>query len=396
MNHETQKQLLRYRQELKSLKIEDWARISNWCDKVLPFFRTALREHLADYQAILEKQPQYQELPMLLTHDKARDDAESQRIKRIEQNTFRQECKNFKERILAYLDGLIEASKYDEQPSQSGIIVSVAREKQMSDENADRNAVFVVHGRNDKARSAIFAFLRSLELRPLEWSQMVKETGQASPYVGEVLEAGFRKARAVVVLLTPDEEVRLVPEFRAKPADDEVSYQPRPNVILEAGMSLGKDASRTVLVELGEMREISDILGRHVIRMNDTPAMRAELAQRLETAGCAVNRTGKDWYQEGDFAGCITKAPPVQPALSHKPEPCRTLSDVDTLSVLESWLQSRQSLANEQVLYFAEIDKALNISPGSAKALLADAATGLGYRVKRHGDETILLVADLY
>ena len=66
----------------------------------------------------------------------------------------------------------------------------------------DPRKVFVVHGRNESVRSALFDFLRSLDLSPMEWSQALALTGKASPYVGEVLEAAFANARAVIVLLT--------------------------------------------------------------------------------------------------------------------------------------------------------------------------------------------------
>jgi len=61
----------------------------------------------------------------------------------------------------------------------------------------------------------------------------------------------------------------------------------------------------TVLVELGRLRPISDILGRHVVRMNNTPERRKELAQRLGTAGCSVDLTGNDWLDAGDFDAAL-------------------------------------------------------------------------------------------
>ena len=67
----------------------------------------------------------------------------------------------------------------------------------------DRRDVFVVHGRNEMARRAMFSFLHSIGLTPVEWSMAVQDAGRTSPYVGEILEAAFSRAHAVVVLFTP-------------------------------------------------------------------------------------------------------------------------------------------------------------------------------------------------
>jgi hypothetical protein len=47
--------------------------------------------------------------------------------------------------------------------------------------------VIVVHGRNSKARDALFGLLRDIDLRPLEWDQMVSEAG-GSPYPSATLQ----------------------------------------------------------------------------------------------------------------------------------------------------------------------------------------------------------------
>ena len=171
--------------------------------------------------------------------------------------------------------------------------------------------VFVVHGRNEAKRKSMFAFLRAIGLQPLEWSKIVKATGKPNPYVGEVLEKGFSMAQAVVVLLTPDDEAHLRQELQVESKsshEDGVSFQPRPNVLIEAGMALGMFPERTIIVEIGLLRQITDLLGRHVIRLDDSPQQRHELAQRLQTAKCDVDITGKDWYTEGSFdLGELTK-----------------------------------------------------------------------------------------
>jgi predicted nucleotide-binding protein len=82
-------------------------------------------------------------------------------------------------------------------------------------------------------------FLRALDVRPLEWEQLVSGTGSASPYVGDVVRRAFDVCQAVVVLMTPDDEARLRPELRDEGEPEEaLTGQPRPNVLLEAGMAL--------------------------------------------------------------------------------------------------------------------------------------------------------------
>ena len=165
-------------------------------------------------------------------------------------------------------------------------------------------AVFVVYGRNDEARAAMFEFLTALGLEPLTWEKLLATTGGAAPYVGEVLTAGFRVATAVVVVLTPDDEARLRPSLQG-PRDPryekELTPQARPNVLFEAGMALASHPTQTVIVELGELRPFSDLAGRHTVRMNDSVERRQALASRLRIAGCPVDLSG-NWRHAGNFA----------------------------------------------------------------------------------------------
>ena len=173
------------------------------------------------------------------------------------------------------------------------------------------NEVFVVHGRNAEARKALFEFLRSIGLHPLEWSEAVGATGKPAPYVGEILDSVFSRARAVVVLFTPDDEARLKEQFRADgdpPHETELTGQARPNVLFEAGMAMARHQDRTVLVELGTLRPFSDTAGRHAVRMDNSSPRRQELAQRLQAAGCAVNLRGNDWYTAGDFEKTVVQS----------------------------------------------------------------------------------------
>jgi predicted nucleotide-binding protein len=165
--------------------------------------------------------------------------------------------------------------------------------------------VFVVVGRNAKINRAMFQFVRSLNLQPIEWSKAVALTGKPNPYIGEVLVKAFDKASAVLVLMTPDDEARLKKEFRTNNDEEfekDLCGQPRPNVLFEAGFALSKYENNTVLVAVGKLRPFSDIHGRHVLRMDGTPERRTELARRLQSTGLDVDKDGIDWLTEGDFS----------------------------------------------------------------------------------------------
>jgi predicted nucleotide-binding protein len=160
----------------------------------------------------------------------------------------------------------------------------------------DPRKVAVMHGRDHEARGWMFDWLRRVGLDPLEWSELVQLTRKATPYNGEAVEAAFSVAQAVVVLLTPDELGSLHPDLSDGEEDRfGPTGQARLNVILEAGMAFQSHPTKTILVEIGRTREISDLAGRNAIRLNADPASLNDLANRLEDAGCPVRRTGGDW-----------------------------------------------------------------------------------------------------
>lgn len=171
-------------------------------------------------------------------------------------------------------------------------------------EGASKKAVFVAYGRSEKLRKSMFDFLRAIGLNPLEWSQAIAATKKPSPYIGEILNVAFGKATAVVVLLSGDDEAKLRNEFLR---EDDQKYekklmpQARPNVLFEAGMAIGRSQDRTILVQVGELRPWSDIAGRHITLLDNTPQKRHELAMKLQAAGCEVDISGQDWMTAGDF-----------------------------------------------------------------------------------------------
>lgn len=175
------------------------------------------------------------------------------------------------------------------------------------DENLIVNTrdVAVVHGANDPARRAMFAFLAALDLNPVEFEEAIGWTGTGSPAISDVLSKLFSRTQAVVVLLTPDEQVRLRPGLAKARGSDEAGLQARPNVYFEAGMALASNPDRTVIVRLGRTREASDLAGLHALVLDDEPHTRERLAKRLERAGCPVKRTERMMTDPAKFLDAL-------------------------------------------------------------------------------------------
>ena len=178
-----------------------------------------------------------------------------------------------------------------------------------SSQSIDQRKVFVVFGRNHAARDEMYSFLSALGLRPVEFDDAVRATGEGAPTIDRILDEAFAIAQAIVILLTGDDEARLREQFRKQddPAHEiELTPQPRPNVLFEAGMAFGRHPTRSILVEMGRVRPFSDIAARYGIRFSGEVRERVQLKDRLKTAGCLVDDSGSHWYTAGDFAKALT------------------------------------------------------------------------------------------
>lgn len=236
-------------------------------------------------------------------------------------------------------------------------------------EEQRRQRVFVVHGRNEELRKSMFEFLRSIGLKPIEWSQAIQMTGETAPFIGDILDAAFKQAQAVVVLLNGDDEARLRPEYHSEKMPDyekNLTPQARPNVIFEAGLALGRFPKRTIIVEVGDLRPFSDVAGRHTIRMNNSTEVRQDLAQRLSLAGCDIDLSGTDWHQSGSFE--VTVRPddvPREGELSEAKKNTQSLhsNQIDIMMCLvnNDTIPNIAQIANithlreQRVLYFIDI-----------------------------------------
>lgn len=158
----------------------------------------------------------------------------------------------------------------------------------------------VIYGHDREANTALFDWLRAIGLQPQEWNQLVRASGKASPYIGDILDEAFQNAQAVIAYFTPDEHVLA----RNAPPEDQTSwrFQARPNVLIEAGMALVTHPARTVLAVLGHQDLPSDLAGRHYVRLSHTEVEPLhDLAGRLQAVGCETDLTGTDWLRPTRF-----------------------------------------------------------------------------------------------
>ncbi len=74
-------------------------------------------------------------------------------------------------------------------------------------------------------------------------------------------------------------------------------------------MAFATHPERTLLVQIGSVKEFSDVGGRHVVHMTGDFAKRQELATKLSNAGCDVDTSGADWVTVGDFTDPQARTP---------------------------------------------------------------------------------------
>ena len=104
-------------------------------------------------------------------------------------------------------------------------------------------------------------------------------------------------------MFSPDEEARLKAKFRTPRDSKSLEGQSRLNVIFEAGIALGAHPEKTLLIEIGHVRAISDIAGMHIPGLTNDATSRTELAERLrKKLKLKVNTTGKYWLTIGNFS----------------------------------------------------------------------------------------------
>lgn len=186
------------------------------------------------------------------------------------------------------------------------------------------NTIFVVHGRDAKLRDAMYEYLGALGLKPREWGHAIRAASKrvgGNPYVNDIVTKIMEQAEAIVVILSPDDEVKLKEQFVGtgeKTTEGRLRGQARPNVIFETGIAIGTHHRKTIIVQIGNVKPFTDIGGMHLMHLTNSVKSRHEFANRLEALNCKIDRGGDHWLRAGDFTPTAARAKPQKQASSRR------------------------------------------------------------------------------
>ena len=145
-------------------------------------------------------------------------------------------------------------------------------------EPSDFSRVFIVHGHDEATRETVARFVEKLGLEAV----ILHERASRGMTVVEKLIDNDNVGYSIV-LLTPDDMGREVPEANEKP-------RARQNVILELGYFLGRLGRERVIALLKDEIEIpSDYIGVMYVRFDDAGAWRQKLVQEMKAVGYEID-----------------------------------------------------------------------------------------------------------
>lgn len=176
-------------------------------------------------------------------------------------------------------------------------------------------SVFIIHGRDLKARDRVVKFIKSMRLEWLTFESVSHGLGP-NPYIANIILEGIRQADAVVALFTPDEQVAMFGPDGELEIDNAQGprWQARPNVIFEAGVAHGIAESKTLLVTLGaDVSMLSDLGGKHFVNLDQPKGSKMLRDGLTRILGPAKTNTKT---RPIDFADCTRKRWPYYDELT--------------------------------------------------------------------------------
>ena len=161
----------------------------------------------------------------------------------------------------------------------------------------------------------------------------------------------------------------------------------RDNVLFELGLFIGKLGRDRCFIVLprGNGEDVhlpSDLLGI-------TPALYEPNRQDKNLVASLGPATTKIIRQIRDL-------PIKTSAVATEATAITELAEGDIKALLQSWMGSRAHYQNTEVIRFADVDKALQLPPGSTKKYIGEIARTWDYVPSQQGEHTILFVQSTY
>jgi hypothetical protein len=159
----------------------------------------------------------------------------------------------------------------------------------------------------------------------------------------------------------------------------------RDNVVFELGLFIGRLGKERNFIVLPHGHEETPHLPTDLLGL--TPALYEPNRQdgNLRAAlGPACSKLSKAFTKLGKLKTALT-AEGGKSVESHL-----QYSEGDKKAILASWMGSRPTSLNSQVIHFAEVDRELRFEPGATKKYIKEIAARWDYVVAHEGDHTIL------
>lgn len=145
--------------------------------------------------------------------------------------------------------------------------------------DVDMNKVFIVHGRDNAAKSETARFLEHLDLNAIILNEQPGKGNTIIEKIEENADVGF-----AIILYTPCDQGRLREENK------ELKDRARQNVIFEHGYFCAKiGRNRVAALVKGDIETPSDISGIEYIAMDDAGAWQYRVAKELKAAGYNID-----------------------------------------------------------------------------------------------------------
>jgi hypothetical protein len=125
---------------------------------------------------------------------------------------------------------------------------------------------FIIHGQDRRVREELEKFLKAVGFTILPFHAAAAGEAQVDAVLRNV-ESAVKQADVVIVLFTPEEHASFHdPETgryvaSTKTGEQMGGWQPRPNVIFEAGIAVASAKEKTILLRIGSVRVSSDLAG---------------------------------------------------------------------------------------------------------------------------------------